>query len=161
MGFDTSVLKTGVLIVAILIIAAVVLYLMAAPNSVALTGGNTANSSQGGSTGTGSGTKLSDTQYAAFANLVYSPANSSVQYEAAGFSITKSVLANGSVSVTMTPLGALGKNSTFTFPKNDSLYYIDSSIGDDSVPSSEYALADDHVVLVDSAGYIVGSVTSP
>lgn len=103
--------------------------------------------------------KLANSQYASYAYLIYP--NSSNKYVAAGFNITVNNLNNGSVKVTIAALGNTGSNTNFTFPANYELYYIDQSIGDDAPPSSDYVAADDHVVLVNSSGYIVGNIISP
>lgn len=102
--------------------------------------------------------KLAGSIYASQANLVYAPGMSSPKYVAAGFNISIKSISGANVSVTLSALSNRLSNSTFVLPKNDSLYYVDASLGDDSAPSGEYSLSDDHVAIVNASGYIVNNV---
>ncbi len=155
---NTKIMIAVAVVVVIIAIAAIARYSMSNNKAAPLiTSPTTLNSAAASTSGP---VKLANSQYASYAYLIY-PNSSKNNYVAAGFNITINNLNNGSVKVTIAALGNTGSNTNFTFPANYELYYIDQSIGDDAPPSSDYVAADDHVVLVNSSGYIVGNIISP
>jgi hypothetical protein len=148
---------TGVLVVIVVILAAALILLVLHGQ-----GGGTVQTTSVGSTtqsqtSNSSAVLFANSQYAQFANLLYSPSNPSASYAAAGFNISITKLTNGSVRMTISTLSNRANNSTFVFKTSDSLYFIESSLGDDSPPSGDYNLGDDGAVLVNSAGYLTSS----
>ena len=105
--------------------------------------------------------RFAGSNYSQIAHLIYGPNQTSIKFEAPGFNENIVNLSSGTVNVTFSKLGNVGLNSTFTVPKGYSLFYLEGSYGDDSVPTGEYSLSDDGVILVDSSGYVVGNVMSP
>ncbi len=100
---------------------------------------------------------FSSSQYAHMAYVLYPSTPGSAQYQAAGFNVSITQAVNGSIVAMISSLSDPTVNSTFTFNNTDTLYFIDSSLGDDSPPSGEYSLGDDGVILVNSTGYITNT----
>ncbi len=146
--------------VVVVIIAVVLLAGHSSSNKNASTTINSPSVLSSGGSGAAGPIKLSASQYAHYAYLIY-PNNSGNRYAAAGFNVTIKNLNNGTVKVTIEKLGNTGTNANFTFPASYELYYIDQAIGDDASPSSDYVSSDDYIVIVNASGYIVGSPISP
>lgn len=99
--------------------------------------------------------KLSQTPIANYAYVISDPNLSSrAQQAISGFSRTRTQLANGSIQIALKALEPQYQDQTIIVPKGDTLYFVETSYGDD--PSHrEYSLGDDRAILVDSNGYVV------
>ena len=82
--------------------------------------------------------------------------DSSAQKAISGFSLTKKNLADGSVEITLKALSSEYQDQSYTLKSGEKLYFIEASGGDDSPPNGEYSLGDDHAVIVDANGFVVG-----
>ncbi|MBI5797353.1 hypothetical protein HZA98_00430 [Candidatus Woesearchaeota archaeon] len=100
--------------------------------------------------------KLIDTGYAPYAFLISGETVDNKAMRAlAGFSRDRTLNADGSVTITLHALKTGYQDQQYTVPRGDSLYFIETSMGDDSVPDGEFNLGDDAGVLVDQDGYVV------
>lgn len=117
---------------------------------------STVTVSAGGHSGTNQTIQLlSRTQYAPYTYQIYPHNSSTPSASYAGFNITIGKVVNGNVTVILSNYMNRSQNATYKFLASDELYYIDTSLGDDSVPSGEYNLGDDGVALTNQSGYLV------
>jgi hypothetical protein len=99
--------------------------------------------------------KLADTPYANSAYLISSDTLSpEAQQAISGFSINKQTNSDGTTTINLIALNPEYQNQSYTLQSGQSLYFIETSWGDDG-NGSETFLGDDHAVVVDSNGYIV------
>lgn len=146
----TAMLLTGAIVIIIVVAAAALLLGNSAPSHST----TTAQQSAAATSTNSSAILFATSQYAQISYLLYSPRTNRTSYEAAGFNVSIRKLANGSIAAIISMLSDPASNSTFTFLGTDSLYFIDSSLGDDSPPSGDYNLGDDGTALVNSTGYL-------
>jgi hypothetical protein len=100
--------------------------------------------------------KLSDTGYWAYAHLVSGDTLDSAAQEAmVGFIREKKTLSDGTTQVLLKATDPGYKDHTYILKQGEQLYFIETSMGDDS-KTQEFSLGDDTAVVVDSQGYIVG-----
>jgi hypothetical protein len=99
--------------------------------------------------------KLSDTKYWNYAHLVSGDSlDSSAQTALAGFSIDKKALADGTTQIALNAMDPAYKSHTYFLKVGQQLYFIETSMGDDT-KTAEFNLGDDTAVIVDSEGYMV------
>ena len=72
-----------------------------------------------------------------------------------GFDIQKTTNKDCSMQINLKALSSDYTHQSYTVQPGQKLYFIETSFGDDSYPSGEFNLADDHAVLVDADGYII------
>lgn len=100
--------------------------------------------------------KFKDSQYYDYAYLVSGISINAAAREAlAGFDVSRQVLADGKIKITLKALEARYRNQSYTLSDGQKLYFIETSFGDDS-GDREYALSDDTAIIVDKDGYIAG-----
>ena len=101
--------------------------------------------------------KLSDTQYWRAAHLISGDSpDASAQRALAGFNVDKKVMGDGTTQITLTTTTPGYVNQSYTLQPGQQLYFIETSMGDDSTnPSQEFNLGDDTAVIVDAQGYVV------
>ncbi len=99
--------------------------------------------------------RLSDTPYAPYSYLI-SSGNLSAEaaMATAGFNISRSSESNGTLLITLLPNVGGGGVSMLLKP-GEKLYFIETSLGDDS-NNQEFAPSDDALVKTDLAGYVLG-----
>lgn len=114
------------------------------------------NSRTSDTTSTTAKVKLMDTAYAPYAFLISGETlDNPAKRATAGFSIKRVVNADGSLTLTLHALTSEYHDQELLVPQGDSAYFIETSMGDDSIPDGEYNLGDDSAVLVDQEGYII------
>ena len=72
-----------------------------------------------------------------------------------GFDLTKKTLSDGSVQYDLATMKGNYVNQTYVVKSGQKLYFIDTELGEDGVPSYEGSLGDDFAVVVDQKGYVV------
>ena len=72
----------------------------------------------------------------------------------AGFNLSKDNLPDGSVNITLRAISLGYQDQNYVILPGENLYFVETSMGDDSPPEGEYSFADDHAVIVDMNGYI-------
>lgn len=150
---ETKVLAGVVIVIVVVLALAVVAFNSgSSPSTGAVT--TTLNTSSGGQ----QAQLFSSSQYYQNSHLISGNATLSASGQAAtsDFNITSTALSNASVEYTLV---FVGTHATYnvTLAPGDSLYYIDSTLGDDS-PSADSFHLDDGYVVVNSSGYIVSQV---
>ncbi|HVA82898.1 MAG TPA: hypothetical protein VNF06_01915 [Candidatus Aquilonibacter sp.] len=135
--------------VAVLIIIAAGLLFVSSHSTSGGTNSNLINQSA-----TSNRTLFSNSPYAQFSYLISS---NTLQYQAkaalAGFNLTKTQLANGSVEMRISIVGT-NINQTVLLGPGYKEYVVETSFGEDS-GNFDGSLADDGFVTVDQNGYIV------
>lgn len=100
--------------------------------------------------------KLSNTRYAPYAYKISDDSVSQEERRAlAGFKVSKSS-SGGVTTIQLDTTKQEYSNQTYKLKNGEQLYFIETSLGDDS-RGKEYAMEDDTGVVVDSNGYIVRS----
>jgi hypothetical protein len=116
--------------------------------------GNNNNNTQAGTPGdTNASLLFSNQPYAPYSYLIY-PGTPSPQAQAAlsGFNLSTTQLQNGSAMITLVFIST-GSNQTVVVKPGYKLYFIETSMGDDSF-GGESSLGDDGYVTVDPNGYV-------
>lgn len=101
---------------------------------------------------------LSDQNFAPYTYLISSdPLSADAQAAISGFHLSKSTLANGDVTISLTPTGYPSDYhaQTYTLHPGDKLYFIETSFGDDN-PQIDTNLQDDTAVVVNASGCVMG-----
>ena len=102
-----------------------------------------------------SGVLFADSPYANFAYLLSSSSLSpEAQQALTGFNVEKHANSDGSITYDLVAINPEYQNQSYTLKPGQSLYFIESSFGDDATGSENF-LADDSAIVVDSGGYIV------
>jgi hypothetical protein len=114
---------------------------------------NNNNAQTGSSESANASMLFSNQPYAPYSYLIY-PGTPSSQAQAAlsGFMMSTTKLQNGSATVTLVFVST-GTNQTVVMKPGYKLYFIETSMGDDSF-GGESSLGDDGYVTVDPNGYI-------
>ncbi len=138
-----------------LIIVGIVLF-SSHPNSTGnIIAGSTNSVASGQNTSNTNLVKLADTPYANSAYLISSNTLSpEAQQAISGFNINKQTNSDGTTTINLVAINPEYQNQSYTLQSGQSLYFIETSWGDDG-NGSENFLGDDHAVVVDSNGYIV------
>lgn len=98
--------------------------------------------------------KLSNTKYAPYAYKISDDSVSQEEKKAlAGFKVSKSS-SGGVTTIHLDTTKQEYSNQTYHLKNKEELYFIETSMGDDS-GGHEYAMEDDQGVVVDSNGYII------
>lgn len=101
------------------------------------------------------GTKLADSQYANYAYLISGDSLSAdAQQALTGFTMTKQATSDGGMQIILTAKQSNYHNQTYTLKPGQSLYFIETSLGDDQ-GDQDTMLNDDTAVIVDANGYLV------
>jgi hypothetical protein len=133
--------------IAVLVIVIMVFYLY---------NGNSSNNTVNSANTTGE--KFSDSKYYKNSYLISGETLSTqAQTALSGFSYSKTVNADGSITITLKAFNPEYKDQSYTLKAGQQLYFIENSFGDDSPPNGENSLQDDHAVLVDSNGNIISA----
>ena len=99
--------------------------------------------------------RLQDSQYAPYSYKIFpGPLSSQAQSALAGFSMQNRTFSNGTAIINLSANGQTA--ASFTVTANDSVYFVETSFGDDQ-GHYDGSLGDDFVLLVNQTGYIVGS----
>lgn len=101
--------------------------------------------------------QLSNQPYAQFTYLISSDQLSAdAQAALSGFHLAKSTLANGDVTITLTPTGYPTDyhTQTYTLHTGDKLYFIETSFGDEN-PQIDSNLMDDTAIVVNASGCVM------
>ncbi len=100
------------------------------------------------------GPLLSSTQYAPYAFQVYpGPVSQQARVAMAGFSV--SVHSSGaSETVSISAAGSTGTAQQSSYPAGDRVYFVETSLGDDS-NAADYNGGDDGIIVTSSDGRIV------
>lgn len=118
----------------------------AGPTTTSPSGGSNANQKVG--------PLLSSTQYANYAFQVYpGPESSRAKTATAGFSI-KVTPGSGTFSVSVSAAGTTRAPQTTSYPTGDKVYFVETTLGDDS-NDADYNYGDDGIVVTDATGRIV------
>ena len=106
--------------------------------------------------------KLADSKFAKSSYLISGETLSNdVQNAISGFNLTREVLADGRINITLVALNPEYSNQNYVIAQNYSLHFIESTFGDDSPPNGENpSLMDDHAVVVDPDGYVLSGLPS-
>lgn len=100
------------------------------------------------------GPLLSSTQYASLAYQLYpGPLTAKAKVAITGFNVQVKVSGNNELVSVSIP-GSSSPPQTSTFPKGDSVYFIEATLGDDS-GNSDYSAGDDGIVVTNPQGRIV------
>ncbi len=100
------------------------------------------------------GPVLSSTQYASVSYRIYpGPESAQAKAATAGFNISVKLSGNSEIVSVSVP-GSSSTPQTSTFQKGDSIYFIETSLGDDS-GNSDYSGGDDGIIVTNSQGRIV------
>lgn len=100
------------------------------------------------------GPLLSSTQYASVSYRIYpGPESAQAKAATAGFNISVKLSGNSEI-VSVSVAGSSSTPQTSTFQKGDSIYFIETSLGDDS-GNSDYSGGDDGIIVTNSQGRIV------
>lgn len=100
------------------------------------------------------GPLLSSTQYASLAYQIYpGPITAKAKIATTGFNVQVKISGNNELVSVAVP-GSTSPPQTSTFPKGDSVYFIEATLGDDS-GNSDYSAGDDGVVVTNPQGRIV------
>ncbi|NNN18442.1 MAG: hypothetical protein HKL84_01170 [Acidimicrobiaceae bacterium] len=100
------------------------------------------------------GPLLSSTQYASVSYRIYpGPESSQAKTATAGFNISVKLSGSNEIVSVSVP-GSSSAPQTSTFPKGDSVYFVETSLGDDS-GTSDYNAGDDGIIVTNSQGRIV------
>ncbi len=122
--------------------------------STAANGGAPSQNSTTSTTAPKLGPLLSSTQYASVAYQVYpGPESAQTKTATAGFNISVKVSGNNEIVSVSVP-GSSSAPQTSTFQKGDSVYFVETSLGDDS-GSSDYSMGDDGIIVTNSQGRII------
>lgn len=101
-----------------------------------------------------SGPSLASTPYAAYAFQVYPGDLSSTTKQAlSGFDVSVK-RAGSTIRVTVALIGSPQPGVDQTYPAEDHVYFVETSLGDDS-GNGEFNLGDDGIVITDAQGRIV------
>ncbi len=126
-------------------------------NSTASTTAASSGAASKGSTSTTAvklGPLLSSTQYASVSYRIYpGPESAQAKAATAGFNISVKLSGNSEI-VSVSVAGSSSAPQTSTFQKGDSIYFIETSLGDDS-GNSDYSGGDDGIIVTNSQGRIV------
>ena len=141
---------------------ALLVFVLAAGLAVYTTSGNSSSGSAAPATtsaaqsSNSSAVLFSSTSAYSYSYLVSASSLSTAARQAvSGFSINRTVFANGSIRMAIDSLQQGGPNETIVIKPGESLYYVEGSFSDDSPPSGEYAYSDDGFVLTNSSGYVI------
>jgi hypothetical protein len=99
------------------------------------------------------GPPLSSSAYAHYAYQLYPAPSSQASAATAGFSV-KVTPGSGSFSLSVSAVGTSAAPQTSTYPTGDRVYFVETTLGDDS-NNSDYNFGDDGVVITDAKGRIV------
>lgn len=100
------------------------------------------------------GPPLASSAYARYAYQLYpAPMSSQAAAATAGFSV-KVKPGSGSFSLSVSAVGTSAVPQTSTYPTGDRVYFVETTLGDDS-NNSDYNFGDDGVVITDAKGRIV------
>ncbi|MFB6175180.1 MAG: hypothetical protein ABEJ87_04345 [Candidatus Nanohalobium sp.] len=100
--------------------------------------------------------KLSNTRYARYAfKISGNSLSTNAKRALAGFNVKKST-SNGITTIHLNTDRSEYSDQTYKLKNGEQLYFIETSMGDDS-GGNEYSIGDDTGVVVDSNGYIVRS----
>ncbi|MDA8270787.1 MAG: hypothetical protein M0Z39_05200 [Actinomycetota bacterium] len=128
------------------------------PSSTASTSAASSGTASKGSTTSTTAVKLgpllSSTQYASVSYRIYpGPESAQAKAATAGFGISVKLSGNSEIVSVSVP-GSSSTPQTSTFQKGDSIYFIETSLGDDS-GNSDYSGGDDGIIVTNSQGRIV------
>ena len=99
--------------------------------------------------------KFSDAPVSAAAvQIAPGPLSEEAKAALSGFTMDTAQQSDGSLLVTLTETER-GITNQVTLKNGQTLYFIETSYGDDPLPSGETSLGDDGYVVVDQNGYIV------
>jgi hypothetical protein len=149
-------------VMALVIVAAVFLYIIHTnkisttyliKNTSAINSTTVNNNSTATKSSNPNAIKLVNSQYASISYKIFPGPQSAQSLKALiGIEMSNITISNGTkieLSMNNNPI------SNVYVPKNDSLYFIEASYGDD-FGSYEGSLGDDGIILVNSSGYIIG-----
>ncbi len=125
-----------------------------APSSSKNSAAASAKNSTTSTTGPKLGPLLSSTQYASVAYRVYpGPESAQTKLATSGFNISVKLSGNNEL-VSVSVAGSSAAPQTSTFQKGDSVYFIETTLGDDS-GNRDYSGGDDGLIVTNSQGRIV------
>ena len=101
--------------------------------------------------------KLADTKFARNSYLISGETLTAQQKDAiSGFNLTREVLPDNSLNITLVALSTEYQSQNYIVQPGESLYFIETYMGDDSPPTGEGpSLMDDHAIIVDKDGYVL------
>ena len=82
------------------------------------------------------------------------PLSDAAKAALSGFTMDSVQQADGSQLITLTET-ARGMSNQVTLKPGQTLYFVETSYGDDPMPNGETSLGDDGYVVVDQNGYVV------
>ncbi|MBU6231888.1 MAG: hypothetical protein KGI45_00805 [Patescibacteria group bacterium] len=104
---------------------------------------------------TSTGQKLADQPFASRAYQIFpGPLSSAAQRALDGFAMQTKDLGNGVTEVDLIAKQQNYQTQTYAVPSGDTLYFIETSHGDDQ-PSADYSYGDDQGVIVDANGFMM------
>lgn len=110
------------------------------------------NNSQ--ASGNSTGILFSGSQYAPYSYIISDPTLSQQAMQAiSGFNVTRTVLSNGSVSITLTYI-ASGSSKNVILAPGYKMYFLEGAFADDNF-RGDTNIGDDAYLVVNSNGYIV------